>query len=313
MPRRRTLRRGTADQVVLVTGASSGIGRDAALLLNELGYTVVGTVRREADADRLVAAAPAPERLHPVLVDVTRPEQLDPARRDVEDLLPAGRGLTALFSNAGIAALSGELSAEACPIEVQQRVMEVNHWGAVRVIQAFLPLVRRERGTVVVNSALMARTVLPFNAGYAASKCALEGWVDSLRREVRPHGVRVTLVEAAAISSSLESKQDPDAVPDDSPYPEQRAMVQRFLALQAARRDAPSCAPRRFSEKVVAAIQARRPPPRTIVGGGARPIWLLGALPDRVQDRVITTAVQWAASSPAPAPAPTEGTAPAPA
>lgn len=304
MGRQRTFRRGTADQLVLVTGASSGIGRATALLLHELGYSVAGTVRRERDADALVASAGGSGRMHPVLLDVTRSDQLAPAQRDVAALLAPGRGLTALFSNAGIAAMAGELSCEACPIEVQQRVMEVNHWGAVRVIQTFLPLVRRERGAVVVNSALMARTVLPFNAGYAASKWALEGWVDSLRREVRSHGVRVTLVEAAAISSDLEAKQDVEAIPLDSPYPEQRAVMRRFLAAQAARRDAPACDPRRVAEKVVGAIQSPRPPARTIVGGGARPIWLLGSLPDRVQDAVLAGLVRWAASSGPPAPAP---------
>ena len=288
--------------MVLVTGASSGIGRDAALLLNGLGYTVAGTVRREVDADALVDAAPVRERMQPVLLDVTRDDQLGPARRDVEALLPEGRGLTALFSNAGIAHLTGELSAEACPIDVQRRVMEVNHWGAVRVIQTFLPLVRRERGTVVVNSALMAHTVLPFNAGYAASKCALEGWVDSLRREVGPHGVRVTLVEAGAVTTGLEGKQDLDAVPADSPYPEQRGMLRALEGLQASRGDAPARSPRRFSEAVVAAIQSPRPPVRTRVGGGAVPIWLLGTLPDRLQDLLITSAVRWASSSGSSAP-----------
>ena len=278
-----------------MTGASSGMGFDAAMLLCELGYTVAATVRKEADGERLRAAAADPERMHPLLVDVTDAAQVAAAVTDVERLIAPGGRLAGMFSNAGIALMAGELSAELCPIETQQRVMEVNFWGAVRAIRAFLPLLREARGTLVVNSALMARTVLPYNAGYAASKCALEGWVDGLRREVHPLGVRVTLVEAAAVSTSLEAKQDLDAIPATAPYAAQRPMMQRFLAMQASRRDDPACAPRRVSEKVAAAIQSSRPPVRTIVGGGARPIWLLGALPDRAQDVVMTTAVRVAA------------------
>lgn len=297
MGRRHEPRRAGNDEVVLVTGASSGIGADAAAHLNELGYVVIGTVRKEADAEQLVASAAHPDHMHAVLLDVTRDDQLAPAREQVEALLPTGRGLTALFSNAGVASLSGELSCETCPLERQQRVMDVNFWGAVRVVQTFLPLVRRERGTIVLNSALMAHTVLPFNAGYAASKCALEGWADALRREVRPHGVRVAMVEAAAIATSLEAKQAPEPVPSDSPYPEQQAVAARFLAMGREHADDPACSPRRFSEKVVEAIQSPRPKPRAIVGGGSRPIWAIGLLPDRVQDLVLTTMVKRMAAS----------------
>ena len=296
----------TGGPAVLVTGASSGIGRDACTYLHGLGYTVLGTVRHIADGEALRAAVSEPDRLHPVVVDVTDTAGVAAARDEVAELV-GGRGLAGLFSNAGIAAYSGDLSCEGCPLETQPRVMDVNHFGAVRVVQAFLPLVRRARGTIVINTALMTRTVIPFNAGYAASKAALETWADSLRREVRPHGVRVVVVRAAAVSSALESKQDPDAIPTDTPYPEQAGLARYFLAMQARHHDDPSCSPRRVSEKVAAALQSSHPAPKVIVGGGALPIWALGGLPARVQDAVIGAAVgrfgaggRQPASTPAP-------------
>jgi NAD(P)-dependent dehydrogenase (short-subunit alcohol dehydrogenase family) len=282
-------RRGT----VLVTGASSGIGEDAARYLNSLGYTVAAAIRKPADGERLVAAAAEPSRMRPVILDVTRPDQVAAARTEVEAIVAEGAPLVGLFSNAGIASYDGPLSCERCPIETQQRVMEVNHFGAVRVIQTFLPLVREARGTIVINSALMAQTVIPFNAGYGASKAALEAWADALRREVAPHGVRVAIIEAAAISTELETKQDPSAVPDDPLYPAQRPMAERSFRVMSRLRGRPALSPRRVSELVVEAIESPRPPrPRRIVGGGARPIRLLGALPDRVQDRVFGLALR---------------------
>ena len=283
---------------VLITGASSGIGEDAALYLNELGYTVFAGVRRTEDGERVRRKAARPDAFHHVLLDVTDDAQVAGARDEVARLLEPERGLTALISNAGIAALSGDVSCEGCPIEIQQRVMDVNFFGAVRVVQTFLPLVRAARGTIVFNSALMAHTVLPFNGGYAASKCALEGWADSLRREVASLGVRVALIEAAGIASELEAKQDPSRVPADTPYRAQRPLISMSAQLMRKRAGDPRLSPRRVSELMANAIADQRPKPRRIVGGGARPIWVLGCLPDRAQDAVFNVGLRLLARRP---------------
>lgn len=98
--------------------------------------------------------AARPEAFHPLLLDVTDDAQLARSHAEVTRVLGPGQGLTALVSNAGIAALSSDVSCEGCPLETPQRVMDVNFFGAVRAVQAFLPLERAARGTVVVNSAL---------------------------------------------------------------------------------------------------------------------------------------------------------------
>ncbi len=270
---------------VVITGASSGIGRAAALHLNALGYAVSAGVRKAGDGERLRDAAAAPERLDPLILDVTDGEQVAAARAEVAARCgPAG--LRALFSNAGIAPFSGDVSCEGCPVETQQRVMDVNHFGAVRVIQAFLPLLRQARGTVVVNTALMAHTVLPFNGGYGASKAALESWCDALRREVRPHGVRVAMIEAGFIASELAGKQHAEQVPAGGLYPGQRAMAEQFGRAEERFGSRPGASPERFAERVAEAIASPHPRPRRTVGLGAGPIWLVGALPDRAQDAV---------------------------
>ena len=268
---------------VLITGASSGIGRDAALHFNELGYLVFAGVRKPADGQRLTADATRPDSCRPVIFDVTDREQVSTALAVVTAELGTA-GLDVLISNAGLASMSGATSCEQCPIDVQQHVMDVNFFGAVRVVQTFLPLVRAVTGTVIFNTALMAHTVIPFNAGYAASKCALEGWADSLRRELGPLGVRVAIIEAGYIASELETKQRSAASAADDRYPAAAGLHHAMSRSSTKLAGHPSASPRRMSEAMADAAQRSRPKPRRIVGTGARAIWTLGCLPDRIQD-----------------------------
>lgn len=273
--------------LVLVTGAGSGIGEDTAFYLSELGYSVVAGVMNDDDG-QLLAKAKCPQRVHPVAFDITKADQVERARKQVDELLEGRDGLRALFSNAGVAASGGDVSCEGCPIESQQRLMDVNHFGAIRVIQAFLPAVRAAKGTIVVNTAMMAHVMLPFSGGYGASKCALDGWANSLRREVRPLGVRVATIHAGAIATGIASHghakgADAAAV---KLYPAQVGMAKHFQEDLAKKADDPRCAPRRVAEVVATAIEAKRPKPTYNVGGGSRFLFLLGCLPQRVQDKV---------------------------
>ncbi len=279
-----------ASRTILITGASSGIGRTTALHLNAAGYRVVGTVRHEADGDALRADAPVPDMLIPVICDVTSGPEVDGLAARVGEI--TGGALDAMFSNAGIANMKGDVTAEGCPVDTLARMMEVNYLGAVRAIQAHLPLLRAAQGTLVINSALMARTVMPFNGGYAASKAALEAWADQLRREIAPHGVRVSCIRAAAIATPLEAKQDASSVPEGGPYPDQHAFIEGGLVMMREEADKAKVQPERVAELVQKVIEKRRPPLKPIVGGMARPIWLIGGLPLRMQDAAMQKVVR---------------------
>src|SRR6185503_11295963 len=154
-------------------------------------------VRRDEDAERLRSAAS--ERLTPVTLDVTDAESIRAAASQVESDLGA-EPLAGLVNNAGIA-VSGPV--EFLPIAEIRKQLEVNFIGQVAVTQAFLARLRRDRGRIVNIGSVGGEVALPFLSPYAASKHAMEGFNDSLRREVEPLGVFVTVVRPGAIQSSI--------------------------------------------------------------------------------------------------------------
>ncbi|MFL5841015.1 MAG: SDR family NAD(P)-dependent oxidoreductase [Thermoleophilaceae bacterium] len=161
---------------VVVTGASSGIGETSARHLASLGFNVFAGVRSDADAERVAGA-----RIEPLRIDVTDQASVDAAAAQVGEA--AGNvGLAALVNNAGIA-VAGPL--EFVDIANFQRQMDVNVTGVLRATQAFLPLIRQARGRIVNISSIGGRVAIPLVGPYAASKFAVEGMSDSLRRELR--------------------------------------------------------------------------------------------------------------------------------
>jgi NAD(P)-dependent dehydrogenase (short-subunit alcohol dehydrogenase family) len=276
---------GAAVRSVMITGASTGIGRETALLLCSQGWRVFAGVRRISDGQALKDAAAGPGQIVSVLCDVTDSESVAGALETVTAAL-AGDRLDGFFSNAGIAALSGDASAEGTPTDILEKVMAVNYLGAVRAVQAFLPLLRAARGTLIVNSAMMTRTVLPFNGGYAPSKAALETWAVGLRREIAPLGVKVVIIRAAGVATGLEAKQHPEQAPTDGPYPQQAAFLARGLRMQREHAHSPALSPRRVAQCVADALNGRTSRYRQ-TGGGHLPIWLLGGLPASMQDAII--------------------------
>ena len=215
---------------VLVTGASSGIGRATALRLATSGYHVFAGVRKPADGATLVSAAEAAaDRMTPLILDVTDARQLAPAVATVAGHV-GDAGLAGLVNNAGIGVF-GPL--ELIPVEQFRRQLEVNVTGQLAVTQAVLPLLRRARGRIVMIGSIGARFTPPFVGPLAASKSALATLSDALRQELAPWGIGVTLIEPGSIRSEAVDKLESDAraVLDDGPA-EGRALYEgAFLHL----------------------------------------------------------------------------------
>lgn len=185
---------------VVVTGASTGIGAACAQYLDERGFRVFATVRKESDAERIAALGSA--RLEPLFLDVTDAGTIEKAAQSVDAALQ-GAGLTGLVNNAGI---SVDIPLECVDIDVLRRQLEVNSVAPVAVTQAFLPLLRRARGRVVNVSSVNGRVASPFSGPYCMSKFALEAFTDCLRQELARWGMQVASIEPGFIDTAMMEK-----------------------------------------------------------------------------------------------------------
>eukprot|EP00741_Cyanophora_paradoxa_P024631 tig00000269_g23782.t1 len=183
--------------VVLVVGASSGIGRETALLLDRAGFKVFASVLNAEEGRALQARASS--RLQTVVLDITKTD-------DIEKLPKIIRPALADWGRLGVVCNSGTLRRG--PLETMQmadvrRIFEVNVVGHFGVLRALLPEVRRTRGRVVLVGSIASDFAMPFYSAYCASKRAVEGLAESLRRELAPHGVSVSLVKPGHVRTAM--------------------------------------------------------------------------------------------------------------
>lgn len=275
---------------VVITGASTGIGRSTALQLDAGGHRVFAGVRKQADADAL--AADARGELIPLLLDVTDPEQIEAARGTVAEAL-GEQPLHGLINNAGIG-LGGPV--EHVPLEDWRTQFEVNVFGAVSVLSAFLELLRRGPGRVVNVSSVGGRVAQPFLAPYCASKFALEAISDSLRVELAPWGIGVSVIQPGAIQTPIWDKaRSLIASVDERLGPTARAnygaAVEKMSKVIEEQAQA-AVPPERVADAIEHALTARRPRTRYLVGTDARVgATLRWALPDRWFDALVRRAM----------------------
>ncbi len=173
--------------VVLITGASSGIGKVCAEHLHARGYRVYGTSRRAA----MELQQPSSDSFQLIAMDVTSEDSV--AARAMQLILSREGRLDVVFNNAGDG-IAG--SVEDTSVEEARQQLDTNFFGMLRVCRAALPIMRRQGAGLIVNvSSLGGLVGLPFQGLYSASKFAVEGMTEVLRMEVRPFGVRVALIE----------------------------------------------------------------------------------------------------------------------
>jgi NAD(P)-dependent dehydrogenase (short-subunit alcohol dehydrogenase family) len=271
---------------VVITGASTGIGEATALRLDEIGFRVFAGVRKPEDGERLRSKASDRLRIvHPF--DVTDAEQIAAAKQLVESELD-GEPLTGIVNNAGIGS-GGPL--EAIDLDDFRQSLEVNTVGALAVSQAFLPLLRSSRGRIVNMSSIGGRLAQPFAGPYIASKFALEGVNDVLRRELIAWGIDVIAIEPGTIATPIWEKSSSKA--DEllaGMTPEQRQLygtraekMSKILARQTKRGVPPS----KVADAVEHALTSSRPKTRYLIGDARLLLALKTLLPTRLLDRLL--------------------------
>lgn len=184
------------EQSILITGASSGIGRYATELLSGRGWIVWAGYRNERDGEELSKL----KNVRPLKLDVTDENLILQAKETIEQ---SDIPLLILFNNAGLA-LGGPI--EAIPVEEVKKIYDVNFFGYLRMIQTFLPLLRKNHGRILNMSSLAGLVGVPFLMPYSSSKFAIEGMSDGLRRELRGQHVFVSVIEPGPIKTGIWGK-----------------------------------------------------------------------------------------------------------
>jgi NAD(P)-dependent dehydrogenase (short-subunit alcohol dehydrogenase family) len=249
----------TSTKTLFITGVSSGLGRAIAHAALSVGHQVVGTVRDEAA--RAGFEAPWNGRAHARLLDVSRFDEAAPLAQDIESRIGP---VDAVINNAGY---GHEGMLEESPLEEMRRQFDVNVFGAVAVIKAFLPFMRARRRGHIVNITSMGGTItMPGIAYYCGSKFALEGVSDTLAKELRSFGIAVTAVAPGSFRTDWAGRsmvRSPRGIADYDAV---------FDPIRRARQDKSGRQPgdpAKAGEAILALLQMAQPPDHLLLGSDA--------------------------------------------
>lgn len=271
-------------QWVVVTGASSGIGRYCASALSRDGYRVIATVRRDAEAASLES-----EGLTVVQLDLANPASVAAAASAIIERT-GGRAF-GLFNNAGFGQPGALEDISRLALREQ---FEVNLFGLHDLTVRLLPALEAASGHVVLNSSLLGYVGLRFRGPYVASKYALEGWADCLRQELHDRGVSVTLIQPGPVVSDFRRNSVKawrrHVEPEQSRF---RDMYERVAArLENDAEEAPfTLGEDAVYHRLLATLRSDKPAPRQPVTVPAHLFaWFRRLFPTRILDRVLLAA-----------------------
>jgi hypothetical protein len=270
---------------VVITGASTGIGWASAKLLLDRGFRVFGSVRKQADADRLTGEFGA--NFTPLLFDVTDESAVKAAAATVRAAL-GGETLAGLVNNAGVAIAGPVLE---LPVAQFRTQLEINVIGPIIATQAFGPLLgvdpqlKGPKGRIVMISSVAGRSGNPLTPAYGASKHAIEGLSESLRRELMLFGIDVIIVAPGAVKTPIWGKADEldMSAYKNSPYLPAMSKVRDFTKHLSQI----GLAPEKIAERVAEALTSPKPKVRYQITPDPMRHLITGMLPKRTVDKMI--------------------------
>jgi short-subunit dehydrogenase len=236
-------------KIILITGISSGFGKHTASLLAKAGHKVYGTVRNPAVIDPLVQV---------VGLDLTKPELIT---RAIEFVMVNEGRIDVLINNAGMHT-GGPI--ETLPIETIKLQMDTNFLGMVQLIQAVLPIMRKQgSGTIINFGSIGGLMGLPFQAFYSASKFAIEGFSEALRMEVKQFNINIVVINPGDFHTSNSANRRGFLAPtgEDDPY---KSQFEKSLSI-IEKDEAKGWAPEILAKKIVKIVDCRNPKQRYII------------------------------------------------
>jgi len=266
----------------LVTGASSGMGKDFAKRLLDEGMTVYAAAR---SVDKMSDLADAGAIV--LKMDITSDDDIVAA---VEKINAGHGGIDVLINNAGYGQYG---SVEETPVDAARHQFEVNLFGLARLTQLLIPSMRERCKGLIINISSMGGVMYtPLGAWYHATKHALEGWSDCLRFELRPHGIDVVIVQPGLISTGFGDAIGENFIEtENSPYAGLIAAIKKGTAKTYA--DGRSSPPSVITNMIVKAIRAKRPKTRYAAGAvGPLAMKVRRLLPDRTFDWILRSQVK---------------------
>jgi NAD(P)-dependent dehydrogenase (short-subunit alcohol dehydrogenase family) len=254
-------------KTILITGASKGIGLATAIRLTAMGHTVFGTSRNPSSV---------PQGEFELLpLEVKSDESVTAC---VESVMAKAGRIDVLINNAGVSVLG---ALEESSLDEVKAVFETNVYGVMRVTNAVLPIMRRQRAGQIINMSSIAGLIgVPFLGVYCASKFALEGYTESLRHEVKAMGIHVSLVEPGDIHTDI---YEPDTETSLDDYANAR---RRFTAIHSkSMADAPP--PEIVANVIAKIVESKAPHLRYAIGPESYAIWLKRILPSGIAERAL--------------------------
>ncbi len=284
--------------IVLITGASTGIGRHAAeFLANNHKYTVLAGVRKESDAQDILNMNIA--NLKPLIVDVTKHDSCVAAIDNIKELMKeTSLPFVALVNNAGV---SSKMPVEFYDMKDARSLFDANVFGLIEMTQLSLPLLRQSQGRIIMISSVAGLIARSYSSMYTASKFAVEGFSDSLRREVAHMGISVSIVQPAFVKTPIfKTAADKKVVAVATLSEEQKSLYADFFSPSYQEKydkifekaDLPDVT----TEVIVHAIASKSPKTRYLVANAngipAKVVgWMEWLLDDRLMDRAMGSMV----------------------
>ncbi|MFO7797004.1 MAG: SDR family NAD(P)-dependent oxidoreductase [Promethearchaeati archaeon] len=265
------------EKSVFITGAATGIGKALSLKLNQMGWRIFGTYNRTPPDDLLKKASP---NITMMKCNVADPEAIKKAAEKVEKEL-GDAGLSLLISNAAMTGAPGPV--ETLDLEEFHFLMEVNFWGPIRLVQAFLPQLRKyENARIIIVTSTSVYLTIPLGSTYPTSKSALSALTRHLRMEMEPFGIQVTALEPGGVRTKMTgfTKEEETKLWESIP-PHLLTQYQKYFSNPGDQieENFKLWSPARFAEKVYKKIiLAKKWKPVYIIGPGVRALPIMRRL-----------------------------------